>query len=558
MGSLGDAVVEVRADLNPLSKNLGTAEGMVRKFTSGLGGSVVAGITTGLTTASVGLIASAGGALFDAARKAADLGETLSKVKTTFGADAAVVSDFADEMAKKFGLVRQETLDAAASIGLIGQAAGLSAGQSAQLSVSLAKLGADASSFYNVPLAEALQKIRSGLVGESEPLRAFGVLLSEDAVKAEALKSGLARSGEALSEQQKVVARAAIITRGLATASGDLERTQDSAANQMRKFTGDVENFKTEVGTALIPALTEAMKLAREFGSTLAKAGGDGDADAAGQWAKSWLGAVRLVNASFDPAKRKVAFDAAAKGQNGLQALADDLEGVRKPGDANDTRVDASGQHWAKDAEGLKRQIRERKAAADAAGPGAEAASPGGKVDAFGRNIGKDRADAAAVEEGRKQLRAKDAGAALAQLSRLPKELGATILGAIKAAPGLASDSGAKRLASEGTLRGALGLLAPFAPGASKLLNGGLGAAAAVSAAAVNAPERKTPGFRPSEVIGAEDYGRIGLNGALNGAKDKQLTELEKSNTLLDQVVKGVDRLAKQNPAPGAVLRGRK
>ncbi|MCV6900945.1 hypothetical protein OE165_28330, partial [Escherichia coli] len=78
----------------------------------------------------------------------------------------------------------------------------------------------DASSFYNVPLESALEKIRSGLVGEAEPLRAFGVLLSEAAVKQQALAMGVRPVNGELSEQEKVMARVELITKGLNKAQG--------------------------------------------------------------------------------------------------------------------------------------------------------------------------------------------------------------------------------------------------------------------------------------------------------------------------------------------------
>jgi hypothetical protein len=87
----------------------------------------------------------------------------------------------------------------------------------------MAMLAADASSFYNVPLDVALEKIRSGLSGEAEPLRAFGVFLSDAAMKAKAAQMGLAGLNGELTEGQKITVRAALIQEQLGTANGDLE-----------------------------------------------------------------------------------------------------------------------------------------------------------------------------------------------------------------------------------------------------------------------------------------------------------------------------------------------
>lgn len=184
---------------------------------------------------------------------AMNLAETTSKTKEVFGQFTGQVTAQAEAMAAAYGLPKQAQLDAASSFGLIFQGAGMAGRGTADLSNQMAKLAADASSFYNVPLDQALEKIRSGLVGESEPMRGFGVLLSESAVKAHAYASGIAKAGEELTEQQKVTARAALIERGLAKSTGDLERTQGSVANQVRKNEGNWANFATTLGELVMP-----------------------------------------------------------------------------------------------------------------------------------------------------------------------------------------------------------------------------------------------------------------------------------------------------------------
>ena len=120
---------------------------------------------------------------------ASDLQEQISKVGVVFGQSSGIVTGFANQMAKDFGLPKTAMLEAASSIGLVGKASGLAQADAANLGTGFAKLAADASSFYNVPLEEALAAIQSGLVGEAEPLRRYGVLLSEAAVQQEAVAS---------------------------------------------------------------------------------------------------------------------------------------------------------------------------------------------------------------------------------------------------------------------------------------------------------------------------------------------------------------------------------
>src|SRR3546814_8984316 len=79
--------------------------------------------------------------------------------------------------------------------------------KAAEMSQIFAQLAQDLGSFYNVDTETAIQKLRSGLSGESEPLRDFGVFLTEANVKAKALEIGLTGVGEELTEQEKILAR---------------------------------------------------------------------------------------------------------------------------------------------------------------------------------------------------------------------------------------------------------------------------------------------------------------------------------------------------------------
>lgn len=329
MGKLAEAFVDITPDMSGLDRGLGAALGKIRGFV-GAGNGLLVGLGAGAGVAGV----AAG--LLDAAKAAADLGETVFKTKTVFGDGFGAVSKTADVLAEKFGLVKQETLDAASNIGLVTQAAGLSKTASADLAVQLTKLAADASSFYNVPMVEALEKIRSALVGESEPIRSFGVLLSEDAVKAEALRMGLTKTTAVLNDQQKVLARASLVMKGLATASGDLERTQDSAANQMRKLNGEIANLKADFGKSLTGPLTDAIKLARELGATLSKATGGNGAESLGEVAGNELGAGVNTARAFNKDFKGAALDTFFAGlgsevaQKRLQSRFDSLAGVQK------------------------------------------------------------------------------------------------------------------------------------------------------------------------------------------------------------------------------------
>jgi hypothetical protein len=273
---VGDVIADLKATLTVDSgrfrAGLGQAHQQLLGFSnsisrvSSLASAALASIAVGGLAAGTAAI---GAGLFKSVQGASNLTETLGKVGETFGGSAGVVTAAADDMAARYGTVKASFLDAASGIGLIAQGVGVAKDASAGLGVELAKLGDDAASFFNVSFEESLQKISSGLVGESEPLRKFGVVLNEAAVQQEALRLGLAKTSKEISEQAKILARASLIKKGLATASGDRERTKDSPANRQREIGGRTTNALTDLGQAVTPIWAELLNQVNAVGSAL-------------------------------------------------------------------------------------------------------------------------------------------------------------------------------------------------------------------------------------------------------------------------------------------------
>lgn len=279
---VGTIVIGMRAGVGSLSKDLGQARGELQGFEGFASGLKVAvGAFAGLR-----VVQGAVGFLRDAAVAASDLNEQVSAAGATFGPDAAKITAAADDMARRFGTVKTVFYESANGLGAIFKASGFSEGAAADLAVQFTKLAGDLASFRNLRFEDALEKIKSGLVGEAEPLRSVGVLLSEAAVQQEAYATGIAAYGAKLTEAQKVQARAAIITRQLADAQGDLERTAGSTANQFKAISGRAQNFQADVGTAL-DAVTN--RLTQGVGVALGKLVGLWDANSAGvaEWAEA-------------------------------------------------------------------------------------------------------------------------------------------------------------------------------------------------------------------------------------------------------------------------------
>lgn len=188
---------------------------------------------------------------------AADAAELQSAFDYTFGKNAEAMNQWADRTGAALNRTNVELKEAANTFGIFFNQA--DPAKSAGMSQQFAVLAQDLSSFYNVDPGTAMDKLRSGLTGESEPLRDFGVFMTDAAIKAQALKMGLKPVGKEFTEQQKIMARAAFIMENTKNAQGDLERTSDSTSNKLRAANTAWQNLSLTVGQELIPALTPAI-----------------------------------------------------------------------------------------------------------------------------------------------------------------------------------------------------------------------------------------------------------------------------------------------------------
>jgi len=116
-----------------------------------------------------------------------------------------------------------------------------------------------------------LEKLRAGLVGETEPLRTLGVNLSAVAVEQRAVQLGLAKQGETLTAAGKALSAYDLIMEQTKTAQGDFARTSDGLANATRIIQAQFANLVAEVGRNFLPLLTDGAGALKTFLSGLSR-----------------------------------------------------------------------------------------------------------------------------------------------------------------------------------------------------------------------------------------------------------------------------------------------
>ncbi len=139
---------------------------------------------------------------------------------------------------------------------------GVTSDRAATMSQQLTQLGYDISSFYNVSVEDAMQKLQSGISGELEPLRRLGYDLSQAKLEATALSLGIDKSVTSMTQAEKAQLRYYAIMNQVTTAQGDMARTLDAPANQMRIFQAQVEQAARALGNIFIPILNAILPYA--------------------------------------------------------------------------------------------------------------------------------------------------------------------------------------------------------------------------------------------------------------------------------------------------------
>jgi hypothetical protein len=254
-------LIKLQADVTDLKAGLAQAE------------SALKGVDSQVKTASAGMgkfsanlksmamnlgVAFGGAAVANFAKQtvlaASDMNESISKVQVVFGQSADEVLKFGETAATSLGMSNQKAIEAAGTYGNLFQAFGLGQGQAKTMSTSLVQLAADMASFNNTSVDDAILALRSGLSGETEPLKKFGVALSEVRLKTEAVKLGLISSTkEALTPAAKAQASYALILNDTKLAQGDYARTADGTANTMKTLAAKFQDAKVAIGQGLLP-----------------------------------------------------------------------------------------------------------------------------------------------------------------------------------------------------------------------------------------------------------------------------------------------------------------
>lgn len=190
-----------------------------------------------------------------------DLAEVQNVVDVTFGSMSENVNRFARDALEQFGLSETSAKKYTSTLGAMLKSMGFTTSAAADMSMEMTGLAADMASFYNLDTDVAFEKIRSGISGETEPLKQLGINLSVANLEAYALSQGMTTAYSAMSQQEQALLRYNYLLSVTADAQGDFARTSDGWANQVRVLTERFNALKAAIGKGLIVVLTPVIRV---------------------------------------------------------------------------------------------------------------------------------------------------------------------------------------------------------------------------------------------------------------------------------------------------------
>lgn len=185
--------------------------------------------------------------------------ESLNLFNVSLGSYASKAYEYAQSVSALMGINPAEWMENQGVFMTLTTGFGVVSDRAYTMSKNLTQLGYDIASFRNLTYEVAFQKLQSGIAGELEPLRSLGYDLSQARLEAVALSLGIDKAVSSMTQAEKAELRYYAIMTQVTTAQGDMARTLNDPANQLRVLRAQVEMAAQALGNIFIPALNAVL-----------------------------------------------------------------------------------------------------------------------------------------------------------------------------------------------------------------------------------------------------------------------------------------------------------
>ena len=188
--------------------------------------------------------------------------ESINLFNASMGKYASAAQQYAEDVGEIMGIDPGEWMKNQCVFMTLATGFGVVGDRANTMSQQLTQLGYDLSSFFNIGVEDAMQKLQSGISGELEPLRRLGYDLSQAKLEATALSLGIDKAVSSMTQAEKAELRYYAIMTQVTNAHGDMARTLNAPANQLRIFKSQLVQAARAIGSIFIPALNAILPYA--------------------------------------------------------------------------------------------------------------------------------------------------------------------------------------------------------------------------------------------------------------------------------------------------------
>lgn len=191
--------------------------------------------------------------------KSSEYNENLNLFSVSMGKYAESAMDYANKVSEVMGINPSEWIRNQGVFMTLASGFGIAGDRAAKMSEQLTQLGYDISSYFNISVEEAMQKLKSGFSGELEPLRNLGYDLSKAKLESIALSLGIDKTFDSMTQAEKASLRYYAVMTQVKQVQGDMADTLDEPANQLRILRAQVEMAAQALGNMFIPILNKVL-----------------------------------------------------------------------------------------------------------------------------------------------------------------------------------------------------------------------------------------------------------------------------------------------------------
>lgn len=322
----GSIRIDTSINTQPLSSGLNAIEGKIK----GLAGSI------GIIFGTKELIEFGGTAI----TAASDLQEAQNVVDTAFGAMSHKMEQFADTALDVYGISELTAKQMGSTYMAMAKGMGVATNAASDMAVTLTGRLSDIMSFYNKTQSEVDTIGRAIITGETEPIKAIGVVMTQANLAAYTMAEGFGKAYEEMSASEQLIVRYKYFLEQTALAQGDFAKTSEGWANQTRTLNERFGEFMTNLGGVLMNTFTPAIRFANEAVAFINELffGGNAEDTATAKSAAAVADEVSAVGTAAEKSEKKL---------NSLMSGFDELHvisGAKKDNsnELNTTAIDTS------------------------------------------------------------------------------------------------------------------------------------------------------------------------------------------------------------------------